>query len=145
MPPEQFAGAGGDPRGDQFSFCIALWEALSGERPYRGPTIDDLKKQVAGGPQALDASKIPRRLRPILRRGLDPDQRKRFGSMETNGAEPVPAATITRMRGSSTPTVSLTVNTPAATARMYMRSPFLSFQSRCVSGFSDSGLATQRM
>ena len=35
--------------------------------------------------------------------------------MLRNGAEPVPAATMTRSRGSSTPTVSLMVNTPAAT------------------------------
>jgi hypothetical protein len=62
--------------------------------------------------------------------------------MLTNGAEPVPAATITRRRGSSTPTVSLTVNTPAATGRMYMRSPAFSFHSRWVSGLSLSGLLT---
>jgi hypothetical protein len=71
--------------------------------------------------------------------------RSSLRSMLTNGADPVPAATITRTRGSSAPTVSLMVNTPAATARMYMRSPALIFHSRWVSGFSDSGLATQRM
>jgi len=60
---------------------IALWEALSGERPYRGPTLDDLRTQVARGPTALDASRIPRRLRATLCRGLDPDPARRWPTM----------------------------------------------------------------
>ena len=40
-------------------------------------------------------------------------RRSSLRTMLTNGAEPVPAATSTRIRGSSTPIVSLIVNTPA--------------------------------
>ncbi len=82
MAPEQWAGGEVTPATDQFGYCVALWEALTGERPYRGPTVEDLKKQVAAGPQALDASKVPRRVRTILRRGLDPDPSKRWRSMD---------------------------------------------------------------
>ena len=82
MAPEQWTGGTVSPATDQFSYCVALWEALSGERPYKGPTVDDLKSQVARGPEALDASKVPRRLRPALRRGLDPDPAKRWPSMD---------------------------------------------------------------
>jgi serine/threonine protein kinase len=71
MAPEQWQGGAITRATDQFAFCVALWEALSGERPYRGPTFDDLKRQVAHGPAALDASRIPRRIRGLLRRGLD--------------------------------------------------------------------------
>ncbi|MBA3465280.1 MAG: serine/threonine protein kinase, partial [Deltaproteobacteria bacterium] len=87
MAPEQWEGGEVTPATDQFGFCVALWEALSGERPYRGPTVDDLRAQVAAGPQALDASKIPRRLRSVLRRGLDPDRAKRWPSMDALLAE----------------------------------------------------------
>jgi eukaryotic-like serine/threonine-protein kinase len=32
MSPEQWAGTPSDSRGDQFSFCVALWTALFGDR-----------------------------------------------------------------------------------------------------------------
>jgi hypothetical protein len=61
---------------------VALWEALAGERPFRGPTAESLREEVGRGPAALDASKLPRKLRPILRRGLDPSPAKRWPSMD---------------------------------------------------------------
>ena len=82
MSPEQWQGGAITRATDQFAFCVALWEALSGERPYRGPTFDDLKRQVERGPAALDASRIPRRVRGLLHRGLDPDPGKRWPSMD---------------------------------------------------------------
>jgi predicted Ser/Thr protein kinase len=82
MAPEQWSGGVVTPATDQFAYCVALWEALAGMRPYPGPTLDDLRAQVARGPAALDASPIPRRVRGILRRGLDPDPARRWPSME---------------------------------------------------------------
>jgi predicted Ser/Thr protein kinase len=82
MAPEQWGGGAVTPATDQFAFCVALWEALAGERPYRGPTLDELRAQAALGPVALDASKIPRRLRAILRRGLDPEPAQRWPNMD---------------------------------------------------------------
>jgi len=82
MAPEQWSGGAVTPATDQFAYCVALWEALAGERPYRGPTLDELRAQAALGPGALDASKIPRRLRAILRRGLDPDPARRWPTMD---------------------------------------------------------------
>jgi hypothetical protein len=82
MAPEQWQGGAITPATDQFAFCVALWEALSGERPYRGPTFEDLQRQVACGPAALDASRISRGIRSLLRRGLDPDPAKRWPGMD---------------------------------------------------------------
>jgi len=82
MAPEQWRGGAVTPATDQFAYCVALWEALSGERPYPGPTFEDLRDQVARGPAALDASRIPRRIRGILRRGLDPDPALRWPDMD---------------------------------------------------------------
>ena len=82
MAPEQWEGGLVTPATDQFAYCVALWEALAGERPYRGPTLEELRAQAALGPRALDGSKIPRRLRAILRRGLDPDPAQRWPNMD---------------------------------------------------------------
>jgi hypothetical protein len=82
MAPEQWSGGAVTPATDQFAFCVALWEALAGRRPYPGPALDDLRAQVARGPAALDASGIPRRVRGLLRRGLDPDPARRWPSMD---------------------------------------------------------------
>ena len=82
MAPEQWSGGAVTPATDQFAYCVALWEALAGERPYPGPTFDDLRSQVARGPMAIDASRIPRRVRRLLRRGLDPAPGQRWPSMD---------------------------------------------------------------
>ncbi|HEY0252292.1 MAG TPA: serine/threonine-protein kinase, partial [Kofleriaceae bacterium] len=82
MAPEQWTGGTVGPAADQFAFCVALWEAITGERPFKGATLEDLKNQVSRGGAALDASKLPRRLRGALVRGLDPDPKKRWPSMD---------------------------------------------------------------
>ncbi len=82
MAPEQWTGGVVGAAADQFGFCVALWEALTGERPFKGETIEALKAEVRRGPAALDASRLPRRLRKILVRGLDPEPAKRFPSMD---------------------------------------------------------------
>ena len=49
MAPEQFLGTPTDARSDQFSFCIALYEALYGERPFEGTTMSTLTANVVQG------------------------------------------------------------------------------------------------
>jgi hypothetical protein len=45
MAPEQYEGHA-DARTDQFGFCVALWEALYGQRPFPGRTAGELLLQV---------------------------------------------------------------------------------------------------
>jgi hypothetical protein len=82
MAPEQWSGGTVGPAADQFAFCVALWEALTGERPFRGTTVEELKGEVLRGPAALDDSELPRRLRKVLRRGLEPDAKQRWPDMD---------------------------------------------------------------
>ena len=49
MAPEQHRGDAVDERADQFSFCVALWEALFGGRPFRGTSLPDLARCVVRG------------------------------------------------------------------------------------------------
>jgi serine/threonine protein kinase/tetratricopeptide (TPR) repeat protein len=77
MSPEQLSAVTVDPRSDQFSFCVALWEALSGVRPFAGRTPGQLLHAMQEPP--LGANELPRWLRKILARGLRmaPDARHR--------------------------------------------------------------------
>jgi serine/threonine-protein kinase len=83
MAPEQFAGEKTDARTDQFAFCIALYEALYGERPFEGDSVVSLMTSVVSGTIRAEpaGSQVPARLRKILLRGLEPDPERRYGSM----------------------------------------------------------------
>ncbi|HTR51969.1 MAG TPA: protein kinase, partial [Kofleriaceae bacterium] len=76
MAPEQYLGAPPDPRTDQFAFCVTAWQALTGERPFRGQTLEELQRAAAAGVAGVRA-RLPRRVRAALARGLaaDPDAR----------------------------------------------------------------------
>jgi len=83
MAPEVFAGNVADAQSDQFSFCVALYEALYGKRPFAGDTLLALVASVTKGalPDATVDSRVPARLRAAVARGLAPDPSERFGSM----------------------------------------------------------------
>jgi predicted Ser/Thr protein kinase len=72
MAPEQFEGREVDARSDQFSFCVALFEALYGQRPFVGGSLPALMLAVTGGEVAAAAgeARVPARLRRAVRRGL---------------------------------------------------------------------------
>src|SRR4029077_8572071 len=83
MAPEQFLGTPTDARTDQFSFCVALYESLYGERPFSGNTMFALTSNVVQGnvrdPPA--SSKVPLWVRKVLLRGLRPQAAERWPSM----------------------------------------------------------------
>jgi len=84
MAPEQFLGTPTDARSDQFSFCISLYEALYGERPFEGSSMSTLTANVVHGNvrEAPAGSKVPLWVRKVLLRGLMPRARDRWASME---------------------------------------------------------------
>ena len=78
MAPEQLAARSAGPAADQFAFCVALWEALAGARPFAGATtVEALRTQIAAGPPALPSS-IPPRVGAALVRGLSTKPENRF-------------------------------------------------------------------
>ncbi|MEA2696923.1 MAG: eukaryotic-like serine/threonine-protein kinase, partial [Myxococcales bacterium] len=89
MAPEQILGRSTDARTDQFSFCVALYEALYGERPFAGNTLFGLSANVVQGnvrpPPAK--SQVSPWLRKALLRGLSVEPDKRWPSMNALLAE----------------------------------------------------------
>jgi serine/threonine protein kinase/tetratricopeptide (TPR) repeat protein len=84
MAPEQFQGGPIDPRTDQFSFCVAVYEGLYGERPFAGKSIHELGENVRAGRvrQPPAQPRVPGWLRRVVLRGLRVDREQRYPSME---------------------------------------------------------------
>jgi tetratricopeptide (TPR) repeat protein len=89
MAPEQMRAEPAGPAADQFSFCVALHEALYRVRPYPGATLDELRAAIDAGAvrPAPPGTRVPARLRRALLRGLRARPEDRFPSMDALLAE----------------------------------------------------------
>ena len=83
MAPEQCVGEAVGPGADQFAFCVALWEALFGKRPFEASSIVGLHDAITKGePDAGgEPAAIPERVRSVLRRGLQSSVEQRYPDM----------------------------------------------------------------
>jgi eukaryotic-like serine/threonine-protein kinase len=82
MAPEQHGHRPTDERSDQFSYCVTLWEAVYGERPFPGDNALELADAVENGRRRpAPRRKAPGWLRRALERGLEVDPAARFPSM----------------------------------------------------------------
>jgi tetratricopeptide (TPR) repeat protein/predicted Ser/Thr protein kinase len=88
MAPEQFLGDPLDARTDQFSFCIALHEAIYGKRPFAGRDRATLAANVLAGRRRVPRdSACPRWLERAIARGLRTDPAERWPDMPALLAE----------------------------------------------------------
>ena len=82
MGPEHFRFQALDEKTDQFSFCVTLFEALYGKRPFSGNTLEELEKNVTSGsielPKKVD---VPKWIEEIILKGLSVKKEDRFQSM----------------------------------------------------------------
>ena len=84
MAPEQHLGEHVDARSDQFSFCVALWEAVTGARPFTGSTCETIRAAVLAGAlvEPSRERRPPAALLAVLRRGLAIAPDERWPSMD---------------------------------------------------------------
>jgi serine/threonine protein kinase/Tfp pilus assembly protein PilF len=81
LSPEQARAAPLDTRSDIFSFGIALYEALSGRRPFTGATdLHVVEAVLHETPRPLD-DEIPFELRGVVEKALEKDPADRYQSM----------------------------------------------------------------
>ncbi|MDX2086530.1 MAG: serine/threonine-protein kinase [Kofleriaceae bacterium] len=100
MAPEQLRREQIDARADQFSFCVALHEGLTGERPYHGKHSGELLAAISG--QAfVDARGAPKHVQRAIRRGLSASPEDRFASMDALLAALARDPTATRRRAAA--------------------------------------------
>ncbi|MCH9685961.1 MAG: serine/threonine protein kinase, partial [Deltaproteobacteria bacterium] len=88
--PEQWLGQPADHRGDQFSYCVAVYEALYGQRPF----VDHARTVVTPTASGIDSpprnhrpNNVPQRVLRVLRRGLSHRPEDRWPSMHQLLAE----------------------------------------------------------
>ena len=82
MSPEGHCGESVDGRSDQFSYCVALYEALYRVRPF-GDGKELVARVIDGKLRDPPAqSEVPARIRNVLVRGLARAPAERFPSME---------------------------------------------------------------
>lgn len=89
MAPEQLRSGVTDARTDQFAFCVSLWKALYGRRPFRGKSAAKVNAAVLRGriQPPPSGSHVPARIRRLLERGLSRESSDRFESMTAMLAE----------------------------------------------------------
>ncbi|MBX7084052.1 MAG: serine/threonine-protein kinase [Nannocystaceae bacterium] len=84
MAPEQHRGLTLDARADQFAYCVTLYEALYGHRPFEGRNAAELVAAATAArfrpiPRGLD---VPTWLRRIVVRGLQAEASARWSDMD---------------------------------------------------------------
>ncbi|MCR9165363.1 MAG: tetratricopeptide repeat protein [bacterium] len=90
MAPEQHRGEQATTLSDQFAFCVSLFEALHGTRPFKGRTRASVLEAIEEGrivTESPTGSRVAPRLNRVLRRGLSARPEDRFSSMHALLAE----------------------------------------------------------
>ncbi len=85
MAPEQFLeGEKVDEKADQFSYCVAFYEALYGKRPYQSETLDLLLLEICrkDGPTPPEETEVPTWLMEVVLKGLKAAPEDRYESIE---------------------------------------------------------------
>ncbi|MGE5187163.1 MAG: serine/threonine-protein kinase, partial [Acidobacteriota bacterium] len=90
MPPEQLTGPDIDARSDQFSFCVALYEALYATHPLPGATSVTMLEKGEDALPPPEGTRVPAAIGRAVMRGLARDRSKRFPVMAALMSELVP-------------------------------------------------------
>jgi serine/threonine protein kinase len=95
MAPEQLLGPNIDARSDQFSFCVALYEALYRQHPLRDSTSVAMLEQGEPALPPPEGTKVPSSVARAVMRGLAKERAARFPTLAALIGEltpPVPHA-----------------------------------------------------
>jgi len=103
MAPEVFAGNRGDEASDQYSFSVALYQALNNRHPFRAGvdvTLAELLTRMRSEVVEPWDPAVPEQVRRVTERGLSAEPHERFSSMSELLAalETKPSRVLTPLR-----------------------------------------------
>ena len=83
LAPELFGGRSADATSDQFSFCVAAYESLTGRLPFAGTTCAELLQAIQEGEVVPPPSRnaVPPWVLKIVERGLRADPSLRWPNL----------------------------------------------------------------
>jgi tetratricopeptide (TPR) repeat protein/predicted Ser/Thr protein kinase len=87
LAPERLAGGPANAKADQWAFCVSLFEALFGARPFAGTTIAELRESSRAGVEVPRDRAVPRWIVAVVQRGLARAPEDRWPSMHALAAE----------------------------------------------------------
>ncbi len=118
MPPEQLTGPDIDARADQFSFCVALYEALYGAHPLPGSTRVAMLEKGEDALPPPDGTQVPSSVARAVMRGLAKERAQRFPTMAALVSELTPPPPPARGRTAAVAMVGIIVLGAATAAVM---------------------------
>ena len=89
LAPEVLSGGEATPQSDVYGIGVVLFRLLTNTYPVCGGDLADLRRAHASSGDAnarVDRTEIPRRLRRVLARALDPNPERRYAGADVMGA-----------------------------------------------------------
>jgi tetratricopeptide (TPR) repeat protein len=81
VAPEQLRGQPADELTDQYGYAVTSFVALTGRRPPSGTTIPSPRGSFPPPPRPVWPRSVPRRIRRVIERGLEPERERRHASV----------------------------------------------------------------
>jgi serine/threonine-protein kinase len=92
MSPEQLSGQVTDTRSDLFSTCVIIFEAITGNLPFKAANYSDLLRAMSQDSPTIPGNSAEiLRLNTLLRKCLAPDRSERFQAANELRTEMLPA------------------------------------------------------